>query len=219
MPSDEFSPFEYFNKIISLWWLVALAAFLGGAFGFIFTLFQPPEYEATATYIVTIDLNRFPFQSTREDLIQYNEDMAVNSTQNALLSPEIRNQVISQLKTMGISITQNDLIAYSTIERKQDVWELRYRSVDPVEAQKIVDTWATLGYQAMLAWQASGKAPDYVTFNPPTMSDSPQEPVLYERNKVILAGVLIGFILGVISSGLVSRSMNKDMQIHAYSAQ
>lgn len=214
MTSDEFSPYAYFNKIIGLWWLVALAIFLGGAVGLIFYQLHPSEYEATATYIVTIDLDRFPFQGVREDLIQYNEDMAVNSTQNALLSREVRNQVISQLKTMGISIADKDLIENSTIERKQDVWELRYRSTDPLEAQNIVDTWAQFGYQAMLTWQETGKAPDYVTFNPPTLSENPQGPVVYERNKVVLASALVGLIAGVIASGLITRKPRIPFSTH-----
>ena len=138
--------------------------------------------------------------------------MAVNSTQNALLSPEVRDQVITQLNSMGISITHNDLINNSTIERKVDVWELRYRSQDPLKAQEIVDTWSKIGYQAMLSWQESGIAPDYVTFQSPTLAEVPQEPVLYNRNKVILAGALIGFILGIIVTSLINRTPKKPLQ-------
>jgi uncharacterized protein involved in exopolysaccharide biosynthesis len=212
MASNEFSPYEYFNRVIALWWLVALATFIGGVFGYIFFHFNSPVYEATATYIVTIDLNRFPILGVREDLIQYNEDMALNTTQNALLSPEVLDQVISQLNSMGIPIKNNDLINNSTIERKQDVWELRYRSENPQQAQEIVDTWAKIGYQAMLSWQESGKAPDYITFNSPTLSVTPYEPITYDRNKVVLAGALIGFIFGIIATGLISRSPKQPLQ-------
>ncbi len=212
MASNEFSPYEYFNRVIGLWWIVALTTFIGGVFGYIFFHLHPPMYEATATYIVTIDLNRFPFQGVREDLIQYNEDMALNTTQNALLSREVRDQVTSQLNSMGIPITNTDLINNSTIERKQDVWELRYRSENPQQAQKIVDMWAKIGYQAMLSWQEAGKAPDYITFNSPTLSVIPYEPVVYNRNKVVLAGALIGFIFGVIATSLISRSPKKSIQ-------
>jgi len=209
MPPSEYSPYEHFNKLIGLWWLVALATFLGGTFGFVFYQLQPSEYEATATYIVTIDLNRFPFLGVREDLVQYNEDMAVNSTQNALLSPEVQTQVIAELKKKGISISQNELIKNYTIERKQDVWELRFRDEEPNIAQEIVNTWANLGYEAMLSWQNSGKAPEYVTFNPPSLSVTPMEPVVYDRNKTILAGTMSGFVVGVISASLLGRSPKK----------
>jgi uncharacterized protein involved in exopolysaccharide biosynthesis len=212
MTSNEFSPYEYFNHVIDLWWLVALATILGGVFGFIFYRLHAPVYEATATYIVSIDLDRFPFQGVREDMIQYNEDLALNSTKGALLSQEVQDEVISQLKTQGISLTPNDLLQNYTIERKQDIWELRFRNQDPLVAQEVVNTWARIGYQAMLSWQESGKAPDYVVFQPPTMALLPQEPVLYDRNKVILAGAMIGFIVGILISYLISRSPKKPIQ-------
>jgi uncharacterized membrane-anchored protein YhcB (DUF1043 family) len=212
MTSNEFSPYEYFNRLMGLWWFVVVAAILGGTFGFIFYHLHPPVYEATATFFVTIDLNRFPIQGVREDLIQYNEDMAINTTGGALLSPEVFADVIKQGKAVGISLTANDLLQNSTIERKHDIWELRYRSKVPLEAKTIVNTWAQIGYQAMLSWQASGKAPDYVIFQSPTLALIPQQPVLYGRNNLILAGALIGFIAGIIISTLISRAPKKPLQ-------
>ena len=212
MNSNEFSPYEYFIRVIDFWWIVALATILGGVFGYIFYHLHPPIYEATATYNVTIDLNRFPFQSVRVDMVQYNEDLALNITQGILLSQEVRDKVISHADTLGIPLTPNDLLQNYTIERKQDVWELRYRSQDPLEAQEIVDSWAEIGYQAMLSWQESGKAPDYVMFQPPTLALFPQEPVLYDQNKIMLEGSIIGFIVGIIISQRISRSPRKPLQ-------
>jgi len=116
------------------------------------------------------------------------------------------------MKELGISLTPNDLINNSTIERKQELWELRYRSQDPQQAKVIVDTWAKLGYEAMLSWQESGKAPDYVKFNPPTLADIPLHPIVYDRNKVIFAGALIGFIVGIITASLISQPTKKSAQ-------
>jgi uncharacterized membrane-anchored protein YhcB (DUF1043 family) len=205
MTTTEFSPYAHFNRVLSLWWLVAIATILGGAFGYLFYHLNPPVYEATATFIVTIDLNRFPIQGMREDLVQYNEDLALNTTQDALFSLPVREDVISQAKSLGISIKPIDLLENSTIERKQDIWELRYRSQYPLDSQTVVNLWADIGFQAMLSWQESGKAPRYVIFQPPTMAYLPQEPVLYDRNKVMLAGALIGFVVGISLSNLINR--------------
>jgi uncharacterized protein involved in exopolysaccharide biosynthesis len=212
MTSTEFSPYKYFKHILDLWWLVLLATILGGTLGFVFYHLHPPVYEATATYFVTIDLSRFPIQGVREDLIQYNEDMAINTTEGALLSPEVINNVISQLKSLGQNLTSMDLLSNSTIERKHDIWELRYRSEEPLVAQTIANTWAQIGYQAMLSWQVSGKAPDYVIFQPPTQSLTPQQPALYGRNNLVLAGALIGFIVGIIISSRINRAPKKSPQ-------
>jgi uncharacterized protein involved in exopolysaccharide biosynthesis len=211
MTSNEFSPHEYFSHVMNYWWLVLLATFLGGVLGFIFFHLHPPVYEATATYFVTLDLNRFPTLGVREDLIQYNEDMALNTTQGALLSTEVLNDVVLQVKSVGQSLPVKDLLDNSTIERKHDIWELRYRSQDPTIAQLIANIWAGLGYQAMLSWQASGKAPDYVIFQPPTPALLPLQPVLYGRNNLMLAGASIGFIVGIIISTMISPASKKHI--------
>jgi uncharacterized protein involved in exopolysaccharide biosynthesis len=211
MTSNEFSPYEYFSRVMSFWWLVLLLTILGGTLGFVFFHLHPPVYEATSTFFITLDLNRFPSLGVREDLIQYNEDMALGTTEGALLSTEVLNNVIIQLKNLGISLTVKDLLQNSTIERKHDIWELRYRSQDPSVAQAIVNTWAQIGYQAMLSWQASGKSPDYVIFQSPTLALIPQQPVLYGRNNLILAGALIGFIAGIIISTLIRRLPKKPL--------
>jgi hypothetical protein len=210
MASSEFSPSEYFSRVMSCWWVVLLVTILGGAFGFIFYHLHPPVYEATATYFVTLDLNRFPIQGVRQDLIQYNEDMALSTTQGALLSTEVLNSVVVQAQSLGQSLTVTDLIDNSTIERKHDIWELRYRNQDSATAQAIVNAWAQKGYQAMLSWQASGKAPAYVVFQPPTPATLPEQPVLYGRNNLVLAGALIGFIFGILISILLSRAPKKS---------
>jgi capsular polysaccharide biosynthesis protein len=207
MNSNEFSPYDYFSRIVNLWWLVCLSILVGGALGFAFFQLHQPVYEATATYLVTIDLPSFPMQGMQTDLIQYNEDMAVNTTQGVLLSDAVINDLSTQLKTMGIPLTTGDILQNYTIERKHEVWELRYRSHVPSDAQTVVNTWAQIGYKAMLAWQATGLAPAYVIFHPPSSALLPNQPVLYGRNNLVLAGAVLGLIVGMVLS---SRSARVD---------
>lgn len=208
MIASEFSVYDQFNHLLSRWWLIALATLLGGILGFIIFQLRPPLYEATATYLVTIDLNRFPLQTTQEDLMQYNEDLALNTTKGVLLSNDVLDQVINQVNNNGITISKYDLLHRSTIERKQETWELRYRSEIPQDARMIVNIWAGIGYQAMISWQETGKVPPYVIFNSPAEALTPQEPVYYDRNRVMLAGVFIGFITGILVSNLINRPSN-----------
>jgi len=205
MSSNELSPYEYYNRIVNYWWLVFLATLLGGALGFVFFHLHPPVYEATTTYIVTIDLTKFPIQGVKDDVILYNEDMAVNTTEDALLSDKVLKDLFTQVKSSGVSLTYNELTQNYTIERKQEIWELRYRSPVPSDAQIVVNTWAQIGYQAMLSWQTTGKAPAYVIFQPPSPANLPTQPVLYGRSNLILAGALIGLIIGIIISSRLSR--------------
>jgi uncharacterized membrane-anchored protein YhcB (DUF1043 family) len=205
MNSDEFSLYDHFDRVFSLWWVVALATLLGGVIGYLFYQLNPPVYEAKATYNVTIDLRRFPLQGVKDEFLQYNEDLALNSTEDVLISAEVREKLISQMENLGITLSPYDLVKNNTIERKQDIWELRFRSTDPQEAQEVVRYWSEIGYQTMLSWQQAGKIPAYVIFQPPSMGLLPQEPVIYDRNKVVLAGALIGFIIGIILTNQISR--------------
>jgi uncharacterized protein involved in exopolysaccharide biosynthesis len=215
MTTIEFSPHAYFARVMKTWWLVLLATFLGGVFGFVFFHLHPPVYEATATYFVTLDLTRFPKLGVREDLIQYNEDMALGTTQGALISTEVLKELISQAHNLGQNLTEKKLLADTTIERKLDTWELRYRSRDPAIAQTIVNIWAELGYQAMLSWQASGTTPAYVVFQPPTLAPLPDHPILYGRNNLMLAGALVGLIIGILVSALMQPVPKKSRQTSA----
>ena len=210
MTSDEFSPSDTIFRTLNLWWLVFVSTFLGGALGLVFFHLHPSVYEATATYFVTIDLTQFPLQGVKEDLIQYNEDMALSTTEGALLSPAVFTDLLDQLKVDGMSLTSRDLLQNYTIERKHDIWELRFRSRVPADAQQVVNTWAQIGYQAMLSWQSTGKAPLYVIFQPPSSATLPTQPVYYGRSNLMLAGAMIGLIFGIIISNRISRSPLKS---------
>ncbi len=211
MTSNELSPYRYFDRVVELWWLVFLVALLGGALGYLFFSLHAPMYEATASYYVRIDLALFPMTSVGDDLLRYNEDMAVNVTKEVLLSGQVLNDVVNQLKTKGIELAPSDLLQSYTIERKLDIWELRVQNHSPAAAQTIVNTWAEIGYQAMVAWQSSGKVENYVVFQPPTQAITPTQPVLYGRNNVMLAGALIGLIVGFIVTNRLSQNPSAAM--------
>ncbi|HEX9262136.1 MAG TPA: Wzz/FepE/Etk N-terminal domain-containing protein [Candidatus Bathyarchaeia archaeon] len=212
MKSSELSVHEYFDRVMSLWWLVLICTILGGVLGYVFFHLKHPIYEATATFNVTIDLNRFPYHDLPEAIFQYNEDMAVNSTDRALTSQEVLGQLITQLNALGINTNAYDLLQASTIERKHDIWELRYRNPDPLTAQVVANTWANIGYQTMIDWQNTGKTPNYVVFQPPNSALLPQDPVLYKQNNLILAGALIGFLAGIILSNMIGRRSKKSVE-------
>lgn len=206
MSSDEFSLHASFTRTVKLWWFIALATFMGGTLGYFFYHLNHPIYEATATFFVTLDQENVPIQGMREDLVQYNEDLALSTTEGALLSTATRNDLLEELKNRDILIEPHDLLENHTIERKHETWELRYRHTDPQVAMTVVNTWAEIGYQEMLSWQASGKSPRFVIFQPPVEALLPQQPVLYDRNRVMLAGAAIGFIVAVLAVGVIDRN-------------
>lgn len=201
----EFYPLDEFSRLFRCWWLVAICMLLGASAAYIFHQVKPPLYEATTTLMATIDLELFPFEAVREDLIQYNEDMALGTVEGALRSPEVTQALFTAAQGQGIPLDALLLARASTIERKHAIWELRYRDADPAVAQAVVNLWMEIGFQAMQTWHADGRMPNFVILEPPTPAYLPAEPVAYQLNNLLLAGTAAGFIIGLLVTSLVAR--------------
>lgn len=196
----EFTPLDEFIKLFRRWWLISLCILLGALAAYIFHRSNPPLYEATATLMATIDLDTFPFQDVRMDLIQYNEDMALAAVEGVLRSPEVTQALFTAAQSQSISLSAEELTRSSTIERKHAIWEVRFRSTDPAVAQQVVNIWIQLGYESMLAWQSDGRIASFVIFEAPTPASLPETPIAYALNNLLLAGSMAGFFLGILFS-------------------
>lgn len=189
----EFDPIDHFKNYLRLWWLILAGALLGGLAGFIFSRSHTPVYGAVATYMVTIDLDKAP-----QPLDMYDKDLALSATYWALISPEVTSYVLSEATLLGQDTAQWNLLANTSIERRHALWELRFYHTDPEFAQTLVNLWAEKGYQAMLKSQADGATPAYVVFSPPSPAGRPQKPIYFDSNKLVLAGSMIGWLVGLL---------------------
>ena len=203
----EFTPLDEFSRLFHYWWLIALCMLLGGVAAFLFHKVNPPLYEATATIMATIDQENFPFQNVREDLIQYNEDMALSVVEIVLQSPDVKQSLFSAAQSQSISLDSASLAKASTLERKQAIWEIRFRDSDPAIAQNIVDLWTEIGYQAMQIWQSDGRIASFVIIEPPSPALLPDTPIAYGLNKLLLAGSLAGLIIGILISAPLGKPL------------
>jgi uncharacterized protein involved in exopolysaccharide biosynthesis len=86
---------------------------------------------------------------------------------------------------------------------------LRYRHQDPQIAQSIVNFWAERGWEALQEAQQGGRAEEFVILDLVSLAALPQAPIYQNRNNLILAGTMIGFITGVI---LVDFTIRYDMK-------
>lgn len=201
----EFSPLDEFSRLFRYWWLMAASLVLGASAAYIFHHANPPLYEATTTIMATIDLEIFPFENVREDLIQYNEDMALGTVEGVLRSPEVTQALFNASQAQGIPLDAIILAKASTIERKHAIWEVRFRDADPVVAQTVVNLWMAIGYQTMQTWHADGRMPIFVILEAPTPAYLPEEPVAYQLSNLLLAGSAGGFLVGLLVTSLVAR--------------
>ena len=203
---NEWIPMNYFERTIRLWWVVALCAFLGGAAGYLLHLTRPPLYEATATFQVIIDFSKLGEQP----LTQYDEDLALSVVEKILFyNPTIHEKMQAEPDFQAAGLDYFEWARNIRLERQHAFWKLRFRHADPAVAQTLVNRWAELGYQEMLAWEDAGKVHNYLVFSPPTLADLPQEPVVYGRNQMVLAGCLIGFIIGILLATWLGRKESR----------
>lgn len=188
MKDQEFSLREPVRRALARWWMVVIITTLGGAIGLIFHYFQPPIYEAKAVLMININ-----FGNRR--LTQYEEDHAFSAAGAIINSSEVKDLVIAEAQASGYSIDLNQLRQKISLERKQSVWELRVRDVDPNSAATLVNTWAEIAYQTLVqaqehaikaeqlqvqvsAWRAC--LPTYVT---PTSKPNQKSPYSFVWNK------------------------------------
>jgi len=197
----EFDPIEHFMNYLRLWWLILVAALLGGLAGFLFSRAHAPVYEAIAIYMVTID----PDIIEQETLDMYDKDIALSATYGALISPDVINYVLSEAARLGQNTEYINLIANTSFERRHAFWELRFRSSDPEFAQTLVNLWAEKGYQAMLKSQVDGATPAYVIFSPPSPAGRPEKPIYFGTNKLVMAGSAIGWLVGLLGVELAGQ--------------
>ena len=199
----ELSPLLYFNRLIRFWWIVVLCTLAGGAAGFIYSRIKPPVYEARAIFNISIDLKKVPVKQQPIEL--HDEDIALASLWGTMLSPEVLDYLIEAARKQNITLDWNIISKNYTVERKNSIWELRYRNNDPQVAQTVVSLWATEAYEVALQLQVDQKIPDYVIFTPPLIPEPPDQPVYYGLYRLLLAGGLIGLLIGLLGVEQVAR--------------
>jgi uncharacterized membrane-anchored protein YhcB (DUF1043 family) len=204
---DEFLPLQHFYRLTRLWWLIVLCSVLGLVVAYIFHRFNPPVYEATASINVTIDLAKLQILTDiPKDKLQYNEDLAVSVTDQAFRSLEAYQAVLTRCLAQGLPIPDiGTLYANHTLERRHAIWQIHYRHTDPRVALDVANTWAEVAYENMTLWQSTAQIPAYLIVMPPLPAFLPTAPALYDLNRLLLAGSLIGLILGILLTEFLAR--------------
>lgn len=184
------------------WWLIALIAIVGGLLGLAVSALKPPKYEAEAIFSATIDFRDINFENLVDEtespltFSQYDIDMALSEVQIVLV--QVRDEAFTYAQTLDPSLDAETFENNTLIERELGLWYLRYRHEDAQTAQSIVNHWAELGINAMRAGQEAETIEPYVLVDLTSEASLPQSPVYQNRNTLVLAGIVIGFALGIL---------------------
>jgi hypothetical protein len=138
-----------------------------------------------------VDDNNNPVRFT-----QYDEDLALQVVQRVLLAEmdEAFEYALTLDPALDIETFKHDM----QIQRYHAKWHLRYRHEDPKIAQAIVNYWAENGMEGLREAQATGEAESFVIVDLVSEALLPQTPLYRNRNTLVVAGTVVGFVAGVI---------------------
>jgi hypothetical protein len=200
--SNEFVPVVHLNRLIRWWWLVFGLAVIGGVVGLVVHRLKPPQYEAQAVLLASIDFNKIDFMHPPEptpvpyQLTQYDEDLNLAVVEAALRV--VIPQVVAFANQNGLALDANSLMEHAIIERHHAFWYLRFRENDPALVQAVTNYWMDAGYAALQDWQKNGKMPTYIFFELVQKAELPTAPTFFHTNSFVLAGSMIGLVAGII---------------------
>ena len=129
-------PLDILQSITKRWWVTAICMVMGGFCALLLTRFIRPVYEASASFSVTIDYTRTGVLSDVQ------EDQAMRGIGYVITSDEVIESVIEEVKLQQSDYSRIQFEKESTLDREEFRWTLRYRSSDPVLAEKVAIIWA-----------------------------------------------------------------------------
>ena len=199
--NQEIIALDEFIRTLKLWWLVALSVILGGASGFAFRYVTLPDYESKATFQVTVDFTNSELNQNKLAPVRiYDEDQAMQAIQVAFM--QAIPQVIQYAQGLNIPLDENNFSQNSSIERMLALWEIRFLYKDAVIAQKIVNEWVQQSLNILQQKKQDGTLKPYLSYELVNKASLPARPAYYQTNQLVLAGSIIGLVIGIILTSL-----------------
>jgi hypothetical protein len=210
---DMFDPISTYKNLLERWWVIVIAAFIGGLLAYGLSFLMPEKYQAEAIFNASIDFTEVNFENLQNEngdpltFTQYDEDLALQVVQRMLLAT--KNDAFQYAQSLDPGLDIGTFNNNYQIRRYHALWYLRYRHQDPQIAQSIVNFWAERGWEALQEAQQGGRAEEFVILDLVSFAALPNAAIYQNRNNLILAGTMIGFITGVI---LVDFTIRYDMK-------
>ena len=108
------------KKISSRWYIHTVLMIIGGLSGLLFSYLNPPVYESSAVFSVTIDYTQ------TGALTDIQEDQAMRGVGSILLSDQVIRQTLTQLiSEFNLELSQSDFLNNSFMDREEFRWALR----------------------------------------------------------------------------------------------
>lgn len=211
---DTFTLIATFHHLLNNWWKIALFAIIFGLLGLGFSFLRPPKYQAEAIFSTSLDYSEINFENLVDEdhqpviFAQYEVDLALSVIQRSVL--KVRNETMAYAQSLDPSISEDQFLKDSLIERLHSEWYLRFRHEDPEIAQDVTNYWAELARQQLAEDQGTGKVESYVLVDFLSEAALPDTPIYQNRNTLMMAGFVIGFVVGIAYVDFQHRYLSKD---------
>ncbi len=200
--SDALEPLQTIKNLLHNWWKIILIAYLFALVGLVASYLLPAKYQAEAVFSASIDFTQINFENMVMEgdqplsFTQYDEDLALQVV--ARFMTEQMQNAYNYALTLDPSLTLTKFERDMQIERANTNWYLRFRSSNPEIAQKVVNYWANLAFDSLKQAQVNGDAETFVIVDLVQQASLPEKPVYQNRGTLVLAGTLIGIIVGIL---------------------
>jgi len=198
---EAFTLLTTIQHLLNNWWKIALFAIIFGLLGLGFSYLRPPKYQAEAIFSTSLDYSEINFENLVDEdhqpvtFAQYEVDLALSVVQRSLL--KVRDEAMAFAQSLDPSLTDEQFLKDSLIERLHSEWYLRFRHVNPEIAQDVTNYWAELAIQQLEQDQAESILESYVLVDFLSEASLPGTPIYQNRNILMMAGFVIGFIVGI----------------------
>lgn len=200
---DVLDPLQAIRNLLRNWWKIVLIAYLFSLVGLVASYLLPAKYQAEAVFSASIDFTQINFENlvngdSKEpyEFSQYDEDLALQAVARYILQKA--NAAYDYAKSLDLTLTRAAFNRDYQIERANALWYLKFRSANPEIAQKVVNTWSNLSFDALKEGQANGEAERFLIVDLVREASLPENPVYRNRGTMVLAGTLIGLIVGIL---------------------
>ncbi len=200
--SDMLDPTSSLKNIFRNWWKIALIAYLFSLVGLVASYLLPAKYQAQAIFAASIDFTEINFENLYDgtgdpiEFTQYDEDLALGVVERVLIKD--MDSAFTYAQTLDANLTMDEFEQDSQISRHLDKWYLSYRHTSPEVAQMVVNYWANLGFVDLKTAQADGEAETFVIVDLIQEASLPARPTYQMRGTLVLAGALVGIVIGIL---------------------
>ncbi len=132
---DLYVPKDDLDYTLRTWWLLVLFTLAGAVFGWVFSIINPPLFEAQAEITISIDVSR------TGTLTGESQDMLIDAAGDVIGAPEV-------MAALEIELDPPDVQAFY-LERKADRFALRVVGRDREKILQAAERWSSLAISAL----------------------------------------------------------------------